>query len=58
MKDHKDFDRFKKRLNALDEDIRSSALEYASQLFSKKNISREEALEKGISRAELEKRDL
>ncbi|WP_169578590.1 hypothetical protein [Salinimicrobium terrae] len=58
MKNFKDFEKFEERLNSLDEDIRSSALEYASQLFSKKNISREEALEKGISRAELEKRNL
>ena len=58
MKDYKEFNQFKKRLNTLDEDIRSLALEYAAEFFSEGKTSREEALEQGISRAELEKRRL
>lgn len=53
-----DFKKYEKRLNSLDEKIRNLALEYASEYFATEALSREEALEKGISRAEMEKRDL
>ena len=58
MENYKDFEKFEKRLNSLDDDIRPRALQYASEFFADHDISREEALEKGISKAELEKRDL
>lgn len=58
MDEKEDFDEFQKRLNVLDEDIRSSALEYAAEIFAKENCTREEALEKGITKAEMEKRNL
>ena len=56
MDDSGDFERFERRLGMLDKDVRCTALEYASQIFAQQEVSREEALEKGISRAELEKR--
>ena len=58
MEDQKDFEKFEKRLNSLNEDIRSRALEYAAEIFAEEEITREEALEKAISKAELEKRNL
>ena len=57
MDDYGDFERFESKLDILDEDIRCTGLEYASQIFAQKNITREEALEQGISRAEFEKRN-
>lgn len=58
MEDYEEFDQFKKRLNSLSEDIRPRALEYAAEIYAKHKTSREEALEQGISKAELEKRRL
>ncbi len=58
MENYKDFEKYKKRLNSLDDDIRSRALQYASEFYADHDLSREEALEKGISKAELKKRDL
>lgn len=58
MNEYKNFDEFQKRLNALDEDIRARALEFASEIFAHEDLSRYEALEKGISKAEMEKRNL
>jgi hypothetical protein len=58
MKEKGDFDEFQKRLNVLDEDVRASALEYAAEIFAEESCTRAEALEKGISRAEMDKRNL
>lgn len=58
MKEKEDFRKFQKRLNVLDEDIRASALEYAAAIFAEEKCTREEALEKGISKAEMDKRNL
>ena len=53
-----DFSEFEKRLSALDEDVRTVALKHAAQYFAENKCSREEALEKGISKAEMEKRNI
>lgn len=53
-----DFEKFEKRLNTLDDEIRILALQYAAEIFAEEELTREEALEKGITKAELEKRDL
>lgn len=53
-----DFGEFEKRLSALDEKVRSVALKYAAQYFAENKCSREEALEKGIAKAEMEKRKI
>ncbi|MGB7786452.1 MAG: hypothetical protein WBL27_10150 [Salinimicrobium sp.] len=52
------FKEFRKRLAGLDEEVRILALEYASEIYQKDDCSKEEALEKAISRAEMKKRDL
>lgn len=52
------FNSFRKRLAGLDDEVRMLALEYASEIFQSNDCSKEEALEKGIARAEMEKRDL
>ena len=57
MDGYGDFERFESKLDFLDEDIMCTALEYASQIFAQKSITREEALEQGMSRAEFEKRN-
>ncbi|UZH55477.1 hypothetical protein JRG66_00835 [Salinimicrobium tongyeongense] len=58
MDEKEDFDGFQKHLNVLDEDIRARALEYAAEIFAKENCTREEALERGIAKAEMDKRNL
>lgn len=58
MENYEDFEKYEKRLTSVDAGIRSLALEYAAAFYAQGNITREEALEKGISKAELEKRDL
>ena len=46
------------RLNVLDENIRAVALKYATDFYLKKKCSKEEAIERGIVKAEMEKRNL
>ncbi len=58
MKNDELFEDYKQRLNILDGDIRKTALNYAAEIYFKNNCSKEEALEKGITRAELEERNL
>jgi uncharacterized membrane protein len=58
MEEFEDFNEFQKRLNVLEEEIRGRALEIAAEIFARGKISRHEALEKGISKAEMEKRNL
>ena len=58
MEEFENFDGFQKRLNVLDEDIRIRALEIAAEISARGKITRHEALEKGISKAEMEKRNL
>lgn len=53
-----DFREFEKRLSALDNDVRDLALQRASEYFAENKCSREEALEKGIAKAEMEKRKI
>ena len=53
-----EFDNFRRRLAGLDDEIRMMALEYASEIYQSNKCSKEEALEKAITRAEMEKRDL
>lgn len=53
-----DFGEFEQRLGSLDDEVRVVALKYAAQYYAENRCSREEALEKGIARAELEKRRL
>lgn len=52
------FAEFKSRLGSLNEEVRESALSYAADFYSSGKISKAEAIEKGITRAEIEKRDL
>lgn len=49
---------FQKRLNVLEETVRQRALEYARQFYLHNRSTAEEALEKGITKAELEIRKL
>jgi hypothetical protein len=58
MEEKDDFEEFEKRLNVLDEDIRANALEYAAEIFVKEKCTREEALERGIAKAEMDKINL
>lgn len=51
-------ERFKERLSVLKEPIRNPVVQYAEAIFSQGNCSPEEALERGIAKAELEKRNL
>ena len=52
------FQDHKKRLNVLEEPVRKSAIKYAEIFFKENNITIEEALEKGIAKAEMEQRNL
>ena len=58
MGTEEEFSEFKERLRDLDEEIRERALTYAKDFYSSGKMTREIALEKGITRAEIEKRDL
>jgi cobalt-zinc-cadmium efflux system protein len=49
---------FDQRLDILDESVRVAALQYAQEFYEEGQGSREEALERGIAKAELEKRKL
>ena len=53
-----DFSGFEQRLTTLDDEVRTAALRYASEYFADNECSREEALEKGIAKAEMKKRKL
>ena len=53
-----DFSEFEKHLSALDEEVRNVALQHAAEYFAENKCSREEALEKGIAKAEMERRDI
>ena len=52
------FKGYQQRLNLLDEDIRIQAQEYAEEFYRNEKCSKEQALERGITKAELEKRNL
>ena len=52
------FIQYKDRLNVLDEDVRKAALKYAEEFLKEENSSKEEAIEKAIAKAEMEKRNL
>jgi hypothetical protein len=52
------FKNHKKRLNVLDENIRIAALKYAKEFYLSKKCSKEEALERGIVKAEMKNRKL
>ena len=53
-----EFKNFEKRLASLEDGVRILALEYASEIYHDHDCSREEALEKAIAKAEMEKREL
>lgn len=52
------FEQFGKRLNTLQEEVRDLAIKYAEEYYRNSNISKKEAIEKGISKAEMDLRDL
>lgn len=52
------FKGYQKRLNALDEEIRGVVLNYAEELYIKQRCSKDEAIERAIAKAEMEKRKL
>lgn len=58
MKEKEQFKEFHQRLNVLHEDVREAALNYAISFYRDRNCTKEEALEMGIAKAELEKRNL
>lgn len=52
------FKKFGNRLNALQEEVRELTIKYAEEYYRNSKISKEEAIEKGISKAEMDLRDL
>lgn len=56
MKDH--FSKYQKRLNVLQIDVRILAMKYAEKFYKKDRCTKDEALEKGIVKAEMEIRNL
>lgn len=52
------FKDYQKRLDVLDSKIRDAALKYAEEFYRKDQCSKEEAIEKGIAKAELASRKL
>ncbi|MDT0651215.1 hypothetical protein [Autumnicola edwardsiae] len=52
------FKGYEKRLNVLEEPVRTSAIKYAEIFFQDTKCTIEEALEKGIAKAEMEQRNL
>ncbi len=58
MDKEEEFGKFKGRLRGLDEEIRERALTYARDFYRSGKMTKEVALEKGITRAEIEKRDI
>ena len=55
---NKPFQAYGQQLDILDEAVRAAALQYAEEFYEKGEGSREEALERGIAKAELERREL
>lgn len=52
------FEPYKKRLNVLSEEERLRAVKYAEEFYHRDKCTKEEALEKGIVKAEMEFRKL
>ncbi|WP_197055427.1 hypothetical protein [Gillisia sp. Hel_I_29] len=52
------FSDYQERLNVLDENIRALALKYATDFHLNNKCSKDEAIERGIVKAEMEKRNL
>ncbi len=52
------FKDYQERFNVLDENIRALALKYAKDFYLNKNCSKEEAIERGITKAEIANRKL
>ena len=52
------FKDYQERLNVLDENIRAVALNYARDFFVNGKCSKEEAIERGITKAEIANRKL
>ena len=52
------FKDYQKRLDVLDEDIRAVALKYAKDFHLNEKCSKEEAIERGLVKAEMEKRKI
>jgi hypothetical protein len=52
------FKDYQERLNVLDENIRAVALKYARDFHLNEKCTKKETLERGIAKAEMEKRKL
>jgi len=52
------FKDYQERFNVLDENIRALALKYARDFFVNEKCSKEEAIERGITKAEIANRKL
>jgi len=52
------FKNYQERLNVLDENIRAVALKYATEFYVNEKCSKEEAIERGITKAEITNRKL
>ena len=52
------FKDYQKRLDVLDEDIRAVALKYAKDFHLNEKCSKEEAIERGLVKTEMEKRKI
>jgi len=52
------FKDYQEKLNVLDENIRAVALNYARDFFVNEKCSKEEAIERGITKAEIANRKL
>ena len=52
------FKDYQERIDLLDENIRELTVKYAEEFYRANQCSKEEALERGIVRAEMEKRKI
>lgn len=52
------FKNYQKRLNALEEEIREEVLKYAEELYLNQKCTKDEAIDRAIAKAEMEKRKL
>ncbi|WP_339924250.1 hypothetical protein [uncultured Cyclobacterium sp.] len=52
------FNKYKHRLNALDEDIRKLALKYAEEFYVYDKCTKAEAIDRAIAKAEMKNRKL
>lgn len=52
------FKKYQKRLNALEEDIRDEVLKYVEELYLNQKCTKDEAIDRAIAKAEMEKRKL